>query len=200
MHNFCHSASHSCPLPFFLFILISSQSRQQWSLIMEKSCSVATLPEISAEIIKLNGNGCSRSAGDQLLIRKLFDWLDPQWKNSLSDFSNIQKLAVLFVHRRRTIEKITTPEIISLKHVWETLVSQVCIYKPNSHHQECSSGLLLGLMFYLVSVWCTIGPFNLLVVVSLALGKQKFHTYYKNCSKSEIALLIWIVLCSELWM
>lgn len=187
MHNFCHSASHSCLLPFFLSILISSQSRQQWSLIMEKSCSVATLPEISTEIIKLNGSGCTRSVGDQLLIRKLFDWVDPQRKNSLSDFSNIQKLAVLFVDGRRTIEQIAPPEIIKLKRVWETLVSQVCIYKPNSPNQN-GSGLFTRVTvgcdvlfgFSLVYNRFTIGQFNLLMVVSLALGKQKFHTLHYN--------------------
>lgn len=152
---------------------------------MEKSCSAATLPEISTEIIKLNGSGCIRSAGDQLLIRKLFDWVNPQRKNSLSDFSNIQKLAVLFVDGKRTIEQIATPEMINLKHVWETLCHECAFINQTRTIKmavDCLPGL--GLMFYLVSLWCTIWQFNLLItwwvmVVSLAMGKQKFHTHYK---------------------
>lgn len=51
-------------------------------------------------IIELSGSGC-RSAGDQLLMRKLSE-------NSLSDFTNMQKVVDLFVERRETISGLFT--------------------------------------------------------------------------------------------
>lgn len=96
------------PLLFFLRMLISSRGRHQWSHIIWKSCSVAG-------IIKLDVSECSRSTFNQLLISKLSDWVDPQWKNSLSNFSNIQEWVVCLMARRRNVEQIATLEMIDLK-------------------------------------------------------------------------------------
>lgn len=107
---------------------------------MEKSCSVATLPEISTEIIKLGGSGCSRSGGDQLLIRKLSHRVDTQPKTSSSDFNKMQELSVLS-------EELNTRN--KLKIVGEILACDIALIYTKFHKKKMEGGLFTG-----VAQWC----------------------------------------------